>query len=125
MRETMQPPVAWTEIPVRDLDAGMAFYAAITGQALTKTQMGPNETAVLAGYDGAAGGHLYVGTPATPGQGPTVHLTCPGPLQATMDRVTAAGGTVVSPVIDIPAGRFAYALDPDGNSVGLFEANPA
>jgi predicted enzyme related to lactoylglutathione lyase len=27
---------------------------------------------------------------------------------------------VVSPVIAIPAGRFAYCEDPDGNSFGLF-----
>ena len=37
-----------------------------------------------------------------------------------MQRVTENGGTVVSPVIEIPAGRFAYCLDPDGNSIGLF-----
>ena len=42
------------------------------------------------------------------------------PLEAVMDRVPAAGGEVVSPVIDIPAGRFFYATDPDGNSVGFF-----
>jgi predicted enzyme related to lactoylglutathione lyase len=27
---------------------------------------------------------------------------------------------VVSPIVEIPAGRFAYCLDPDGNSIGLF-----
>jgi hypothetical protein len=32
----------------------------------------------------------------------------------------ASGGEVVSPIITIPAGRFAYCLDPDGNSFGLF-----
>ncbi len=39
-----------------------------------------------------------------------------------MARVFDSGGEVVSPVIDIPAGRFAYCLDPDGNSFGLFAA---
>jgi predicted enzyme related to lactoylglutathione lyase len=37
-----------------------------------------------------------------------------------MERVTANGGQVVSPVVQIPSGRFAYCLDPDGNSFGLF-----
>jgi predicted enzyme related to lactoylglutathione lyase len=34
--------------------------------------------------------------------------------------VVPAGGKVVSDPIAIPAGRFAYCLDPDGNSFGLF-----
>ena len=38
-----------------------------------------------------------------------------------MERVKQAGGTVVSPIIQIPPGRFFYATDPDGNSIGLFE----
>jgi predicted enzyme related to lactoylglutathione lyase len=37
-----------------------------------------------------------------------------------MERVTGNGGRIVSPVIEIPAGRFTYCLDPDGNSFGLF-----
>ena len=41
-------------------------------------------------------------------------------LEETLARVEPAGGKVLSPVIDIPAGRFAYCTDPDGNSIGLF-----
>jgi hypothetical protein len=39
-----------------------------------------------------------------------------------MGRVKASGGEVLSPTIDIPAGSFFYATDPDGNSIGLFTA---
>ena len=45
----------------------------------------------------------------------------PGYLEALFSRVRAAGGTVLSEPISIPAGRFAYTRDPDGNSIGLFE----
>jgi hypothetical protein len=38
-----------------------------------------------------------------------------------MDRVTENKGQVVSDIISIPAGRFAYCLDQDGNSFGLFQ----
>ena len=34
--------------------------------------------------------------------------------------VTDAGGTVLSEAIEIPAGRFAYCLDTEGNSIGIF-----
>ena len=37
-----------------------------------------------------------------------------------MDRVVENGGKVISDIVTIPAGRFAYCLDPDGNSIGLF-----
>lgn len=115
----------WIEIPVRDLDAATAFYAKATGLTLERQQMGPNETAMFKAADFMSGvaGHLYEGTPAGDGSGPTVHLAADGTLEEAMDRVRDAGGTVISPAIEIPAGRFFYATDPDGNSFGLFEAS--
>jgi hypothetical protein len=64
-------------------------------------------------------GHLYPGTPSE--NGPTIHLVVPDTLEAARSRLTAAGGTAISPDIEIPAGRFFYARDPDGNSIGLFQ----
>lgn len=115
----------WIELPVRDLTAAMAFYGKATGLTLERMQMGPNETALFKTADFMSGvaGHLYEGTPAGDGTGPTVHLAAEGTLEQTMDRVTEAGGKVISPAIEIPAGRFFYATDPDGNSIGLFEAS--
>jgi len=62
------------------------------------------------------------GTPAPRGTGNTIHLSAPDALEAIMDRVRKAGGEIVSDPITIPPGRFCYALDPDGNSIGLFES---
>ena len=70
--------------------------------------------------DSSVSGHLYPGKPAAAGTGATVHLAVAAPLEAAMERVTAHGGQVVSPIISIPAGRFVYCVDPDGNSFGLF-----
>ena len=42
-------------------------------------------------------------------------------VEQAMAACTKGGGAVVSPVITIPPGRFCYATDPDGNSIGLFE----
>lgn len=118
-------PTVWIELPVSDLTAAMAFYSKATGLTLERMQMGPNETALFMASDFMSGvaGHLYEGKPAGDGTGPTVHLAAEGTLEEAMDRVTAAGGKVISPSIDIPAGRFFYATDPDGNSIGLFEAS--
>jgi uncharacterized protein len=117
--------VVWAEIPVTDLPRAMAFYASLLGHPLTLDETGPNPIAMFA-YDdpaGGTGGHLYPGKPAVAGSGPTVHLGLPGTVEAAMELCTKGGGRVVSPVITIPPGRFAYATDPDGNSIGLFEAN--
>lgn len=124
MTYTPQNCTVWFELPVSDLTRAMAFYQAATGMALKREQMGPNETAMFLAADFATGvaGHLYEGKPAGDGTGPTVHLAAAGKLEDTMARVTDAGGAVVSPIIAIPAGRFFYATDPDGNSIGLFEA---
>ena len=35
--------------------------------------------------------------------------------------IRKAGGEVMDMIIPLPMGRFAYAHDPDGNSIGLFE----
>ncbi len=82
---------------------------------------GPNPMAIFpAASQGAVAGHLYPGKPAASGTGNTIHLASPDPLEDAIARVRDNGGTVVTDVITIPAGRFAYCLDPDGNSIGLF-----
>ncbi len=123
MTDAPHSATVWAEIPVTDLPRAMSFYADLLGQPLTLEQDAPNPMANFS-YDqtgGGTGGHLYPGKPAPAGTGPTVHLAVPGKVEDAMTRCTQGGGQVVSPVITIPPGRFAYALDPDGNSIGLFE----
>ena len=123
MAPTPTHAVIWAEIPVTDMLRGCSFYQTLTGQELMLDETGPNPIMMFAVSDLKTGvsGHLYPGKPARPGEGPTVHLVMPDSVETAMARCTAAGGKVVSPVIDIPPGRFAYAQDPDGNSISLFE----
>lgn len=115
--------VVWTELPVSDMAKSMAFYAAVLGNELKENNEGPNPMADLPVKDimNGVAGHLYPGKPAPAGTGPTIHLALPDSLEAGMERVKQAGGQVVSPPIEIPAGRFAYCLDIDGNSIGIFQ----
>jgi predicted enzyme related to lactoylglutathione lyase len=111
----------WFEIPVVDQDRAKAFYAAVLGAELKDQIGGPNPMAVFpVANEKAVSGHLYPGKPAAAGTGITIHLAVPAPLETAMERVVANGGGVVSPIVTIPAGRFVYCLDPDGNSFGLF-----
>ena len=118
-----QHALVWAEIPVTDMDRAKAFYGAVLERELADETGGPNPMATFAtGPNGGVAGHLYPGRPAPRGTGNTVHLAVSGKVEAAMERVGRAGGAVVGDVIEIPAGRFCYALDPDGNSIGLFEA---
>ena len=114
------PIVVWSEVPVTDLEKSMAFYSKVFGFEMQLDTSGPNPMANFGSNMSAVGGHLYPGKPAADG-GNTIHLALPGTLEAGMAACEEAGGTVVSPIIEIPPGRFAYAKDLDGNSLGLFE----
>ena len=112
----------WFEIPVTDLERSRAFYETALALPSYRDDSGPNPLVNL-GSDSMEGvsGHLYPGTPAPRGTGNTIHVTIgSGTLEEALARVVPAGGEVVSPIITIPPGRFAYCLDPDGNSIGLF-----
>ena len=114
----------WFEIPVTDMDRSKKFYTQILKTEFEDQNTGPNPMAIF-GYsagDAAVSGHLYPGKVPPEGTGPTIHLAVPDDVKMAMERVVPAGGKVVSPIIEIPAGRFVYCLDPDGNSIGLFSA---
>ncbi|MEM9224181.1 MAG: VOC family protein [Pseudomonadota bacterium] len=115
--------VVWIEIPVTNMDRAKAFYGKLLDAPLTDHEGGPNPMAMLPnGPQSAVSGHLYPGTPAVRGRGPTVHLAVSADAESAMDRIAEGGGEVISPVISIPSGSFFYAIDTEGNSLGVFHA---
>jgi predicted enzyme related to lactoylglutathione lyase len=113
----------WFELPVRDLDKAIGFYNTVLGYDLKIDTNGPNPMAFFPHEKGSVGGHLYPGTPS-PDAGPTVHLIVPDTLEDATQRCWDAGGQVLpGDPIPVPDGRFSYAKDPDGNSIGLFQMN--
>jgi len=122
MTEPYPNRIVWAEIPVADMARAQKFYETVLEEPLNLIDEAPNPTAMLP-YPGGAGaaGHLYPGTPAKRGEGITAHVAVFSELDAAMERVKAAGGEVVSDVITIPAGSFFYAIDTEGNSLGVFK----
>ena len=117
---TANPVLVWGEIPVRDLAAAQAFYTAVFGFDIQMEPNSPVPQAILGSGPGVTGAHLYEGAPAAE-NGPILHMAVPGKVEAAIQACEKAGGTVTSDIITIPPGRFAYASDPDGNKLGLFE----
>lgn len=122
MSEVYPNRIVWAEIPVTDLERAAGFYEKVIGEPLKRDDTGPNPMAMLP-YPGGVGaaGHLYPGTPASKGEGITAHLAVDCELDDAMARVGEAGGEIVSDVITIPAGSFFYAIDTEGNSLGIFK----
>ena len=115
--------VVWVEIAVTDLSRASAFYGGVFGYAMIPQKDEGQDTLYFDNGMSGASGHRYEGTPATGGM--VINLAVPDRLEEAMARCTAHGGQVTSPAIQIPPGRFAYAKDPDGNGIGLFEPRRA
>lgn len=123
----MKNAISWFEIPVRDLAKAQSFYEAILSCTLHREAMGPNEGAVFP-YDeatGGVGGALLCGPMLEQGSGSggtVVYLDCGvHSIDAVLERIKAAGGTVAMPRTPLPPGLgfIAFFLDLDGNKVGL------
>ena len=113
--------IVWFEIPVSDLEKSRDFYQQVMQVTLIEQEMGPNLSLIFPVEDMKTGvsGHLYQGTPGND-NGPTIHFDAPSPLEDTLERLVSAGGSIVSPEVKIPSGRFVYCKDPDGNSISMF-----
>ncbi len=111
----------WIEYGAADIDASKAFYADVLGFAYT-------------GGDAEYGGYLTCLTRehAAAGMGPQQDPSDPprwttyfatGDAEATAARITEAGGTIVVAPMEVgPMGCMVIALDPQGNSFGLWQA---
>ena len=116
----MGQPIVHFEIMGKDTNKLRSFYGDLFGWKIGEP-MGPelgHYALIDAESSGLAGG---IGEPQA-GSGPrtTVYVQVPD-LQATLDKATARGGTVVMPPMDVPGGNVTLAMftDPDGNLIGL------
>ncbi len=112
--------IDYVELPVTDLAAAQAFYAAAFGWEFVP--YGPEyagiRTAAETGQEEAGGLRLAEKSDVSRG-GPFV-LLFSDDLDATLAGVTAAGGEVVSGPYEFPGGRRFHFLDPSGNELGVW-----
>ena len=124
----MQSAIHWFEICVPDLDAAVRFYESVLAVSLRREAMGPSQGAVFPYVQGqGVGGALLCGPtayPAGPG-GIVPYLDGGASLDATLARVTPAGGNIAVPRQALPPGMgfIAHITDPFGNRIGLHALN--
>lgn len=107
--------IDYIELSVSDLDAARRFYADAFGWGFT--DYGP-AYAGIQGPDGEVGGLRLDPAPRT-GGGPLV-LLYSADLDASVEAVRAAGGTVTVEPYGFPGGRRFHFTDPTGNELGLW-----
>jgi predicted enzyme related to lactoylglutathione lyase len=114
---------SWVELSSPDTDASAAFYGRLMGWSTTEP--GPDEE--TGGYrmfqqDGQSVGGLMGHMQE---EQPTAWATyvSVADADATAERVTAAGGTIlVEPMDVMQLGRMAFFADPAGAAIGIWQA---
>jgi len=105
----------YVELPVRDIAAARAFYEAAFGWSLTA--FGPTYAATVTGDTDI--GLQGDAAEATGAPLPVIEVE---DLEAALQSVTAAGGTVVRPIFAFPGGRRFQFRDPAGNEVAAVKS---
>jgi len=117
--------ISWFEIPAADLDRAQKFYEAIFGFSMVpldlpniKMRMFPIDD--MTGVGGAicdsGGFHKPSAT-----DGPLIYLNANPDVQTILDKIAAAGGTVLVPKTEISPeyGYMAVFMDTEGNRIAL------
>lgn len=118
----MTHAINWFEIPTTDLDRATRFYEALLGVALKREHFAGSDMAmaIFPGEEESVRGALIATSRRKPvADGALVYLHAPD-LDACLARLEKAGGSVVSPKLDIgEPGFIALVKDSEGNVVGL------
>lgn len=115
--------MAWHELYTGDTDAAMTFYGELFGwQVMQDMDMGEHGVYRLFG----TGGKMIGGMFKAPEGGPPPswgYYVEVADLDAALARIKEAGGQVINGPMDVPGGRIAQALDPQGAHFALHKVN--
>ncbi len=114
--------MSWWEIPVPDLDEAMRFYGAALGWAF---QPFGDEYFVVLAPDGTMIGGIFKVPAEQLGNGVNIVFETDD-LEASLERVVAAGGTVTASRAEIGGdmGWWGSFADPAGTRIGLSTDKP-
>jgi predicted enzyme related to lactoylglutathione lyase len=122
----MTHAISWFEIPAKELDRAAQFYEAIFNVSLIPMDL-PNIKMRMFPVDdpmtGIAGAIVDSGGFHKPSStdGPLIYLNGNPDVQNVLDKVEAAGGSIMVPKTEISPeyGFMAVIIDTEGNRIGL------
>jgi predicted enzyme related to lactoylglutathione lyase/uncharacterized protein YciI len=114
--------IGFTEIPSTSIAESKSFYGELFGWQIDE-MTGMEGFAFFSTPGGTSGGFTTMAKSTS--DGVVIYINCDG-VQATLDRITAAGGSVAMPPMALPEnmGHIAHFTDPHGNRVGLWSMAP-
>ena len=118
----MTDALTWFEIPTDNLDRAQRFYETVLGIHLTDPGNTRDPMRIFPAPPPQVSGALVHRPKMHPGMtGTTVYLRLEGSVDASIDRVLAAGGSVIIPKTSVPGvpGEFFCCRDTEGNMVGI------
>ena len=125
--EKYKSAINWFEIPAIDFDRAVRFYSEIYAYQLPTRDMGHIRMGFFQHEPGiGTGGAVVAGDGYTPStDGAKLYLNAGPDLSAVLDRVSAAGGSVVTAKTQISPeiGYYAVIDDSEGNRVYLHSMN--
>lgn len=106
--------INYLELPVRDVAGAKAFYSAAFDWAFT--DFGPDYASTMRGD-----GDLGLNGDAAQWTAQLLPVIEVDDLEATLARVTAAGGTMTLPIFAFPGGRRFHFRDPAGHELAAMQ----
>ena len=106
----------YVEFPSRSLSGTTAFFESVFGWAFV--DYGPEYTAFS--DQGLDGGFYRADLASSTDNGAALLVFYSSDLQATLDKVVRAGGTINKPVFSFPGGRRFHFVEPGGNEFAVW-----
>lgn len=112
---------SWRELATTDLNGALDFYGKLFGWTLHQDMdMGEMGTYRIFARNGEMMGGMYVIPESMSMPQSWLYYIFVPDIYAASERTTAAGGTIVQPIMDVPGGKIFMAKDPQG---GFFAAH--
>jgi predicted enzyme related to lactoylglutathione lyase len=116
--------MGWNELATTDLKGAWTFYSELFGwQVAQDMDMGPGGIYRLFGPGGQMTGGMYTKPAEMPAPSHWLYYINVKDLDAAMGRVKAEGGQILNGPMDVPGGRVAQCMDPQGAAFALHQSN--
>ena len=106
----------YVEFPAKDIEKTKVFFSTVFGW--TFTDYGPEYTAFS--DEGLDGGFFKSDLSAEPSRGSALIVFYSKDLNATLEKIESAGGSIVNPVFSFPGGSRFHFADTNGNEFAVW-----
>jgi predicted enzyme related to lactoylglutathione lyase len=120
--------LCWTEVATRDVETGRAFYPAVFGWVPARPSFEAPDSYTIWELDGRpVGGMMEMSEDMFPPEVPPHWGVCfaVADCDAVVARARELGATIAAEPMDMPVGRFAGIVDPQGAGFAVMQLAPS